>query len=229
MNPLLLLHGALGSTRQVATLKNALTLSHSNIMSMDFSGHGRTPFSKAGFGIDVFADEIMSFLNHHDVPFVDVFGYSMGGYVALTAALQWPSRFRKIAVFGTKFDWSPAQARVEVQKLNPDKILEKVPQFAAQLQQEHGDPEWKMLLKETGSMMNALGERPGLDENTLGAIQQEVLILAGDKDTMAPASVAEKIAQQIPFGSYHLLSDTPHPIDKVNIVQLRQVLNDFFR
>ncbi|RAW03444.1 alpha/beta fold hydrolase [Pseudochryseolinea flava] len=228
MNPILLLHGALGTREQLVPIESALQQSGYTTMSLNFSGHGQQPFSQHGFHVDVFAEEIMSFLNHHDLSFVDVFGYSMGGYVALTAAAQWPARFRKIVTLGTKFDWSPVVAQAEVQKLDPEKILTKIPQFADLLKQLHGDSHWKLLLEATANMMSKLGSRPTLDENTLGAIQQEVLVLAGDKDNMAPANVAEQVAQQIPFGSFQQLPNTPHPIERVNLEALMPLLRNFF-
>jgi len=229
MNPILLLHGALGTAQQLTPIATALSHVSEPIVSMNFSGHGHTPFSKSGFGIEVFADEIMSFLNHHNLPFVDVFGYSMGGYAALYAAAQWPSRFRKIAVLGTKFDWTPEQSKIEIQKLDASTIQEKVPQFADHIKQQHGDPDWKQLLKETATMMTALGSRSLLDEATLGAVQQEVLVLTGDRDTMANAAIAENIAQQIPFGTFKLLNNTPHALEKVHTDTLQKILADFYR
>jgi pimeloyl-ACP methyl ester carboxylesterase len=229
MNSILLLHGAIGCAQQLAPLKAALEKSGREILSLNFSGHGGAPFSKAGFGIESFADEIMTFLNANNIAFVDVFGYSMGGYAALYAGMQWPSRIRKIAVLGTKFDWSPDVARVEVRKLNPEKILEKVPVFAEQLKQMHAPQNWKTLLQETSNMMIGLGQKPLLNDNSLNAVQQEVLILAGDKDTMANALFAETAAQQIPNASFQLLENTPHPLEKVDHETLSRILINFFR
>jgi pimeloyl-ACP methyl ester carboxylesterase len=228
MNPILLLHGALGCSQQLVSLKAILERVKAPVLSLNFSGHGGLPFSNAGFGVEPFAQELMTFLNTHNMPIVDVFGYSMGGYVALYAGMQWPSRFQRIAVLGTKFDWSPSTAHAEVQRLDHEKILAKVPAFAEELKQMHAPQDWKLLLQETSRMMTTLGEKPLLDENSFNAIQQEVLILAGDKDTMAPSSVAHGVAEQIPYASFQVLEDTPHPLAKVDPEKLGKILLDFF-
>jgi pimeloyl-ACP methyl ester carboxylesterase len=228
MNPILLLHGALGAAKQLDTLKASLEKYNPKVFTLNLSGHGGAPFSSHGFGIEQFAEEVMTFLNTHDIPFVDTFGYSMGGYVALYAGMQWPSRFRKIATLGTKFDWTPTTAAAEIQKLNPEKIIEKVPSFADYLRQMHAPHDWKLLVRETARMMHDLGIRPTLDENNLGTIQQTVMILSGEKDTMSPLSVAESVAAQIPFASFKLLSNTPHALEKVDHAKLAILLQEFF-
>lgn len=89
----------------------------------------------------------------------------MGGYVALWLAHQHPERVRKIVTLGTKFDWSPESARLEVKKLDAEKILEKVPAFALILETRHAPNDWKQLLSRTSTMMLALGSDPLLKDD----------------------------------------------------------------
>ena len=77
----------------------------------------------------------------------------MGGYVALSAAIKAPRRFSKIITLGTKFSWSPAEAKKEIQLLNPEIIQEKVPAFANRLSHIHGKEHWQNLMLKTAQMM----------------------------------------------------------------------------
>lgn len=104
-NDVLILHGALGSASQLEPLKTALETSGCSIYSMDFSGHGGAAF-RDQFGIEQFAADVLQWLDKNSISKVDIFGYSMGGYVALWFAHEHPERVDSIVTLGTKFDWS---------------------------------------------------------------------------------------------------------------------------
>jgi len=163
---------------------------------------------------------VLTFLKENNLNQADIFGYSMGGYVAVWLALKYPERVGTIITLGTKFDWSPASAEKEVRKLNAEKILEKVPAFARILEHRHAPNDWKELLRKTREMMLSLGNQPLLTEENLKTIQHEVLICLGDQDDMADRSFSEQVAGWLPNGSFHFLRNTPHPIEKVELENL---------
>ena len=106
---LILLHGALGCADELATLK-AILSEQFNIHSFDFDGHG-TNTSNLDFSIDLFSENLNCFIEEHDLAPCHVFGYSMGGYVALKLASTDPEKIGKIVTLGTKFDWTPETGR----------------------------------------------------------------------------------------------------------------------
>lgn len=218
LNPILLLHGALGSAAQFHHIANTLERHGRKIFTMNFSGHSGEPFAPTGFGIATFARDVLAFLDRHNLNTVDIFGYSMGGYVALWLAYQHPKRVGTIITLGTKFDWDPVSAEREAGKMDPDKILEKVPAFARILESRHGKNAWRELLGKTAAMMKDLGEKPMLTPVELGAILHPVEICLGDLDDMADRSYSEQIARVLPHGSFRLLNNTPHPIEKTKFV-----------
>lgn len=217
MNPIVLLHGALGASSQLESLAMQLRAAGRTVHTLNFSGHAGEPFSDHGFGIEVFADDLLRYLNQHQLKQVDIFGYSMGGYVALWLANTQPTRVGKMVTLGTKFDWSIESAEKEVKKMNAEKIEEKVPAFARLLQQRHAPNDWKVLLHKTAQMMQALGTKPLLTEQILPSIKHSVTILLGDQDDMADRSYSQQVAQWLPSGEFQLLPNTPHPIEKVNL------------
>lgn len=214
----LLLHGALGSKSQLDAIKTKLEQDGREVFSMNFSGHSGEPFSKAGFGIEIFAQDVKRFLYVHKIPRVDIFGYSMGGYVALWLAYLYPDVVNSIVTLGTKFDWNKESAANEVQKMDPEKIALKIPAFARILEHRHAPNDWKELLQKTSAMMSALGNKPLLTEEVLKRVQTPVLIALGDRDDMADRSYSERVAQLLPNGRFLLLENTPHPIEKVSWV-----------
>ena len=216
MNPILILHGALGSASQLDPVKAELESNGLIVHSVNFSGHGGAVFH-SDFGIEQFAEDVFQYLQQHNLKQVDIFGYSMGGYVALWLAKKYPDRIGKIVTLGTKFDWSIESATQEVKKLNADKILEKIPAFARILEHRHAPNDWRVLLQRTADMMLSLGNNPLLTKEILQPIPNQTLVLLGDKDDMADRSYSEQVASFLPNGKFKLLKNTLHPIEKVDL------------
>lgn len=128
---LLLLHGALGSKQQFAELKKQLS-DEFELYDLNFDGHGGSTTDEA-FSIALFTQNALAFMDAQGLEQVAIFGYSMGGYVALNMALKHPNRVRQIITLGTKFDWTIESASREVKMLNPAVIEAKVPHFAQKL------------------------------------------------------------------------------------------------
>ena len=227
MNPILILHGALGSASQLEPVKSALESKGLHVYSMSFSGHGGEPLQPE-FGIDQFAEEALHFLDEQRISAVNIFGYSMGGYVALRLAREHPHRIGKIVTLGTKFDWSIESATQEIKKLNPEKILEKVPAFAKVLEARHTPNDWKELMRKTAGLMMDLGRSPILTPETLKSIAHNTLISLGDQDDMADRKYSEAVAKSLPNGKFLLLENTPHPIEKVSLEKLTDILVSAF-
>jgi pimeloyl-ACP methyl ester carboxylesterase len=218
-NPILILHGALGSASQLGPVKSALESNGLQVHNLNFSGHGGVPFQN-DFGIEQFATDTLHYIKSHQLKQIDIFGYSMGGYVALWLAKQYPEIVGKIITLGTKFDWSVESAVQETKKLNAEKIVEKIPAFARILENRHAPNDWKILLQKTADMMMALGKSPLLTKEILETIQHPTLIFLGDLDDMADRSYSEQVASFLPSGKFHLLENTPHPIEKVDLRKL---------
>jgi pimeloyl-ACP methyl ester carboxylesterase len=227
MYPVLLLHGALGSKSQLDPLKAKLLASGLTVYSLNFSGHNGEPFGKE-FGIEQFACDVLKFMNDRQLQRVNIFGYSMGGYVAVWLAAKHPERLSKIVTLGTKFDWDPVSAEKEIKKVNPEKIQEKIPAFARILETRHAPNDWKDLLHQTGTMMKHLGDLPLLSKEVLEKIAHEVVILLGDHDDMADANYSKEVSKLLPNGHFKSLENTHHPIERTDLSLLSKILEKQF-
>jgi len=92
MQPIILLHGALGSANQLQPLAEALE-SNFEVHTFNFSGHGGRPFGNKQFSISLFSEQINEYMQVSGISRAPVFGYSMGGYAAMYLASppRWPS------------------------------------------------------------------------------------------------------------------------------------------
>ncbi|MBK8555959.1 MAG: alpha/beta fold hydrolase [Lewinellaceae bacterium] len=184
------------------------------VYKMNLSGHGQRVVPPIFSMID-FAAEVGGLLTAKGLRQVDVFGYSMGGYVALTLALQRPELVGSITTLGTKFHWNPETSAREVARLNPDKIKEKVPQFAEALALQHGETNWVPLMERTAELLHSLGHGHALTDEDFRRIQQPVTILLGSEDNMVTREESEHVAGVLPHGTFRLLEGVKHPIEGV--------------
>ena len=213
MKPVLLLHGAIGAKDQLDDLKKILSDAY-DVHTLNFTGHGGREIPNEPLTMDMFARDIISYLDGKDISTVDIFGYSMGGYAAIHTALNHKDRIGKIFTLATKFEWSPEIAEREVKMLDAEKIKAKVPKFAVELALRHGEGNWIKLLEKTAEMMRELGKGKPLKLNQLS---NEAMVAVGDRDKMV--SLEETIAayRAIPKAKLLIIPGTPHPIEQVNI------------
>ncbi|MHC2993002.1 alpha/beta hydrolase [Pontibacter sp. HJ8] len=227
MQHLLLLHGALGAAATLQPLQNVLE-PHYCLHTLNFPGHGGEPLPQEPFRIELFANDVLRYLDRHYLPQVDVFGYSMGGYVALYLALHHPERVGRIFTLATKFEWSPEAAAKETNLLQPDKVAEKVPQFAATLASRHAPQDWKEVMRKTADMLQHLGAQPLLTTDTLPRIASTVRVSVGDRDNMVSIAETAWAYRLLAKGSLLVLPDTRHPLELADSHRLLQEIRQFF-
>lgn len=223
MQNILLLHGAIGAKDQLQPLANALKDKYI-VHTLNFSGHGGEPFVTEDFSIPLFADEVLKYLQQQKIESINIFGYSMGGYVAMYFAKYQPQMVNKIITLATKYHWDENIASKEVKMLDADIITQKVPAFAEQLRQRHAPNDWKMLLDKTRTMLLQLGQENALQLNEYKNISAECLLLIGDKDKMVTVDETIAVQKALPNAEFRSLPDTSHPIEQVNIPMLAEII-----
>ncbi|MEZ5015862.1 MAG: alpha/beta fold hydrolase [Flavipsychrobacter sp.] len=227
MQPILLLHGAIGASDQLLPLKEILADSY-NVHTLDFSGHGGQPFPQEPFSIGLFAKEVVDYLDKEQIQSIDIFGYSMGGYVALYMAKHYPDRVGKIVTLATKFYWDVPTAEKESKMMNALVIKEKVPAFAATLAKRHAPNSWEEVLEKTKEMLQGLGEQNAMSIEDYKLVNNFVLILIGDKDKMVTLEETLDVYKNLPNAHMGVLPNTQHPIEQVDIGFLGLMIKKHF-
>ena len=225
MQHLLLLHGALGSEKQLAPLVALLKDSY-HVHAIDFEGHGGRPGDGA-FSFEGFSETIKVFLSESGVVKCSIFGYSMGGYAALKFALLNPGIAERIITLATKFEWSPEIAEKETAMLNPEKILEKVPKFAASLEALHAPLDWKEVMKKTADLMRSLGDGKGLSDKDLHQIDVPVLLCLGSEDQMVSREETEDAAGKLGNGKTHTIEGAQHMLERTDPELIAEAIKAF--
>jgi pimeloyl-ACP methyl ester carboxylesterase len=189
------------------------------VHAVEFPGHGATPpgaDDADDFRIERLADALAAALDALGIGRAVLFGYSMGGYVALHLAATRPARVAAVVTLGTKLAWTPEVAARDAARLDPAGMRAKVPRFAEQLAARHqGAGGWEAVLARTAALLTRLGEAPPVTDAVLGGIACPVRVLVGDRDATLPVAECVAAARVLPEGELGVLPGTPHPLEQV--------------
>lgn len=225
MKHLLLLHGAIGSA---ANFENLVPLLEKDfiIHNLDLPGHGGTEMPHS-FSIELFAQHVESYCTINGLNEVNVFGYSMGGYVAVFLAHLRPSLFEKIITLGTVFNWNEEISAKESLKLQPAILEIKVPKFASALENMHRPNNWKDVVEKTAAMLTQLGRNHLLPIEILSGIKVPCLVMLGDRDKMVDRQHTIKVYEAMPQSELAILPGTPHPVEQCDPKLLSMMIRRF--
>jgi len=228
LTDLILIHGALGSRTQLAPLATLLE-NEFTVHILELEGHGSTPLTDAGYSVERFADGVARYIHGERLGRPIIFGYSMGGYVALKLASTSRDVVRAVMTLGTKLAWTPETAARETAQLDPKKIRAKVPKFADMLERRHSGVAggWEAVVANTSALMHDLGDAPVVNSTILARIEQPVRLMVGDKDSLVTVDETRDAAEKIARGQLAVLPDTAHPFERVRESLVAEMLRDF--
>jgi pimeloyl-ACP methyl ester carboxylesterase len=210
--PILLLHGALGDASQMQPI--AISLNPESFILPDLPGHGT--LAGEAFSMDDLVQALHAELLKTGWHKPAVFGYSMGGYIALLHEVRYPGHFSSIVTLGTKLAWSPAFAEQEQRVLQADFLLNKAPELVEMLKQRHG-AHWEEVLAHTAHMMATLGQDPPITGELLQQVEIPVVLGLGERDKMVSAEETKWAADHLRLGRMEILPGVRHPIEQVSL------------
>ena len=94
--PIIILHGLFGSARNWQGIARALGETH-HVIAPDLRNHGQSPHSDS-MSYSEMADDVIAIAEKLNLSNIIIIGHSMGGKVAMMAALSYPERFSALAV-----------------------------------------------------------------------------------------------------------------------------------
>jgi 2-succinyl-6-hydroxy-2,4-cyclohexadiene-1-carboxylate synthase len=124
--PLLLLHGFTGNGESWKEFE-PFWKNHSTAIALDIIGHGKTesPADIAQYGIEESADAINHLLEKMGIEKTDILGYSMGGRLAITFAIKYPKKVRKLILESSSPGLRTEEER-QARRLQDAKLAEKI-------------------------------------------------------------------------------------------------------
>lgn len=98
--PMLLLHGFMGGIDAWSTRATEALSAGRRVLAVDLPGHGKSdaPPTPERYGIQRVVDDLTAVLESAGIDQADWIGYSMGGRIALAAAVLRPGRVRRLVL-----------------------------------------------------------------------------------------------------------------------------------
>ncbi len=204
------------------------------VIAPDLPGFGGTSVLKTEPSLDRYADFIAELLDKENISTAVVAGMSMGGYVALSFAENYPDRLAGLALVATQAAADTEEARkgraAMIEKVKaagpgvaaeaitpklfaenklPDETLEKYPQQGAAMAGVEGIT-WAL---------KAMASRPDR-AFVLRNLECPALVLHGNEDKLVPCEKAELMAQEAKGAKFLKIKGAGHalPIEAPKIV-----------
>jgi len=188
-NPLVLLHGGVGAIEMFGGVLPMLAGGR-QVVAVDLQAHGRTADIDRPLSFESMADDVAALIGHLGLEKADVMGYSVGGGVALRAAVQHPEMVRKLVLVSTPFKrdgWYP-EILAGMEQMGPEAAepMKQTPMYGLYAGIGPRPDDWPVLLTKLGDLL-----RRDYDwSEAVEAITAPTMIVVGDADGLPPAHAA---------------------------------------
>ncbi|HEY9471886.1 MAG TPA: alpha/beta hydrolase [Propionibacteriaceae bacterium] len=188
--PLILLHGGLGSGEMFGPTLTELAQQH-QVITVDLQGHGRTADIDRPIDIRLMADDIAALIDHLKLDKPDVVGYSLGGGVALFTAVKYPDKVRRLVV---------ASAHARRDAIPPEMLAQQAQVNAAAAESLKDTPMWELYQRvaphpeDFPRLLDKVGEAMAQDYDyteDVRSLQVPTLLVAADADMAPPSHYVE--------------------------------------
>lgn len=188
--PLLLLHGGLGSIDMFGPVLPILA-ENRQVIGIDLHGHGRTNLGDRPISLIDMGDDVAVVLKKLGYGQVDVLGYSMGGGVAFRLAVQHPHAVRRVVIASAGFsregfypEMLPMQAQVGA---GMAEMMQNTPMYTSYAAVAPNPADFPKLLDRMGELMRT----PYNWANDAKSLKMPVMLIYGDSDMYRPEHIVE--------------------------------------
>jgi len=224
-NPLMILHGLFGSKRNWLSIAKPLS-EFAQIIAVDLRNHGESEHAPT-MSYPEMAEDVIHLADQLGLPKVTLAGHSMGGKVAMTAALHYPDRIRRLMVL----DIAPVQTQsgfaryLDVMQSMPlDRITSRreaeqhlagvitndlVRSFLLQnLVRDQGAFRWRINLQGIRDNLSEIAGFPEMDAGT--TYTGPALFVAGGRAEYLTHAHEPAIRRYFPNAELHIIQNAGH-------------------
>lgn len=185
--PLILLPGSFYTIEAMGPLVPLLAETR-QVIAVEPQGHGHTGDIARPLRFESLADDIAALITHLGLERADIFGYSLGGGVALQTAIRHPEVTRKLVVTSAPFSsagWYPedraAQAAITAE------MFEGTPLHDAFLRMSPTPDAWPVVVAKVRDLVTSNYDW----SEAVSALKAPALLVVGDGDGVRPEHAVE--------------------------------------
>jgi pimeloyl-ACP methyl ester carboxylesterase len=211
-----LIHGLGGAPSELEPFRKAFAAEH-HAWCPALLSHGGRPLAPVG-GFDPMIADLVRQLDSRRSHWGVLFGYSLGGYLALHLAQRFPRRVDGVVMLA-----SPVFYRDEIMRfirylVSPERVYGGSEEKRAAIVSHYGgEGIFEKRVARALDLFQRLHNNPPLREDNLGEIRTPVLLVSGETDQFAPRHVVEEIAGLLPDAQVALYPGRMHPLDDAPI------------
>jgi pimeloyl-ACP methyl ester carboxylesterase len=188
--PLLLLHGGLGSINMFAPILPALSKGR-QVIAVDLHGHGRTPLGNRNINLIDIGNDLAVLLKQLGHGKVDVLGYSFGGGAAFRLAVQHPEAVRRVVLVSAGYSDDAFYPELRAQQVQVGAAMadamKGTPMYQSYAAVAPHPEEFPKLLDQMGSLMRT----PYDWSADVATLKMPVMLVFGDSDMYRPEHVVK--------------------------------------
>jgi pimeloyl-ACP methyl ester carboxylesterase len=199
-----------------------------NIYALDLPGHGKSG-GEGRQSVPDYAADVMNFVESVGIYRVVLAGHSLGGMVAMQAALQKPDQVAGLVLVSSSSE-CPIPHEIVQDLLHPITFKQSLDWLVSRLTSSGGDKKWvdatRQAVEQTrrGVLYGDLVACRSVDlSSSLNKIMAPTLVCVGDQDKFFTPGASRKLARNIPNarlecipGAGHLLSlEKPDELDRL--------------
>lgn len=241
------LHGFTGSTATWQSL--AKNLPHMRIVAIDLIGHGQTtvPKQESRFTMDEQLRDLEDIVSQLRLETFILLGYSMGGRIALSYAIEYPHRVEKLLLESASPGLRTLTERMErcerddalATKIMNNGVLsfvnawENIPLFESQKRLSHNARQAvrteRLAQNEMGLAGSLRGMGTGVQPSNwdkLTQLELPVLLLTGSLDSKF-CNIALEMKALLKNGNHITVNDAGHAIHVENPAEFATIVNEY--
>ena len=185
-----------------------------HVYALDTRGHGRTPRGDKPFTIRQFADDLLGFMDRHQIGKAHLLGFSDGGNTAMVFAIRHPDRVDRLILNGANLNADGVKRCTQI----PIEIGYRIARrFSARSDSARRNAE----------MLGLMVNDPDVSPEDLAGIRAKTLVIAGTRD-MIREEHTRMIAECIPDSRLVFLKGT-HFIANRHPGEFNRAVLDFLR
>lgn len=209
--PVVLLHGGLLTIDlSFGAMLPALAATRQAI-GVELQGHGRTADTDREYALEHLADDIAALLDHLGIERADLFGFSLGGMVALQVAMRRPERVDRLLLAATHYRPDGYHPEIRDPQAHPGSTRMPTEADFRLMQETYArvapEPDhFEVFAAKASAMVTAY---EGVADDDLRAIRSPTLLLVGDTDFVLVEHAAQ-MHDLIPQSQLAVLPGTTH-------------------
>ncbi|WP_125778922.1 alpha/beta fold hydrolase [Pseudoalteromonas rubra] len=220
--PLVMIHGGLGSTRDLDVIAEYLS-DHFRLISIDLRGQGKSHLGSAALSYAQYQSDIQDLLSKLEITQYALFGFSDGGIVAYRLAAHNPSQVMQLVTLGSSWRLEENDPAIEtLQSLTVELWSEMFPEDVAYYNASNPAPDFVALVAAVKTLWLDTSET-GYPCNLVTQIKCPILIMRGDNDFLfsleeavaLKAQIADASFANIPFASHAAHQELPELVGPV--------------